>query len=206
MESCAACGKADFNLKACSACKLVKYCGVGCQAAHRSEHKKECMTRAAELFDAKLFAEPRRKEECPICCIPMPPNEREIFYMGCCGKHICIGCRCCLTRNSCPYCNARLSLSEEEANKRLFERIEKYNDPVAMNHLGSHYLRGKRGFPVDKSKAVELYERACELGSASANNNLANLYYNGEGVQADKKKRIHYYQVAAMMGHEVASC
>lgn len=83
-------------------------------------------------------------------------------------------------------------------------RIEKYNDPEAMNTVGSYYLRGKRGFPVDLSKAVEMFQRASELGSVEANNNLGNLYYNGEGVQMDKKKCIHYYQVAAMMGHEVA--
>ena len=46
---CAACGKADENLKACTACRLVKYCNRECQIAHRSKHKKECRKRAAEL-------------------------------------------------------------------------------------------------------------------------------------------------------------
>ena len=73
-----------------------------------------------------------------------------------------------------------------------------------MNSAGSYYHRGKRGFPVDLSKAVEMFQRACKLGSAEANNNLGNLYYSGEGVKMDKKMSIHYYQVAAMMGHEVA--
>ena len=90
MESCVACGKADTNLKACAACMLVKYCGVNCQLAHRSEHKHACRKRAAELFDVKLFAEPnaRGREECPICCRILPFDDTGICYMGCCGKNI----------------------------------------------------------------------------------------------------------------------
>ena len=42
---CAACGKGandDVKLKQCSACKLVAYCNVTCQKAHRKEHKEDC--------------------------------------------------------------------------------------------------------------------------------------------------------------------
>eukprot|EP00956_Cyclotella_meneghiniana_P040624 scaffold200883_cov96-Cyclotella_meneghiniana.AAC.1 len=72
MESCAACGKADVSLKSCKACKLVKYCGVDCQVAHRQMHKKACRIKAAELFDAQLFAQPQAKEDCPICMRMLP--------------------------------------------------------------------------------------------------------------------------------------
>ena len=46
---CASCGKADANLKACTACKLVKYCGVECQVTHRPAHKKACKKKVREL-------------------------------------------------------------------------------------------------------------------------------------------------------------
>ena len=49
MSTCAACGKASDNLKACTACRLVKYCNRDCQISHRAKHKKECRKRAAEL-------------------------------------------------------------------------------------------------------------------------------------------------------------
>ena len=39
---CAACGKSGDNLKACIACKQVKYCNVSCQKSHWPKHKKEC--------------------------------------------------------------------------------------------------------------------------------------------------------------------
>ena len=83
--TCAACGKADFNLKACSSCKLVKYCNVDCQRAHRSNHTKACKKKA-EFIDEKLFAEPPPREDCPICMIMVPCDEEESVYKSCCGK------------------------------------------------------------------------------------------------------------------------
>ena len=36
------------------------------------------------------------------------------------------------------------------------ERIERYNDPVAMTQLGCYYKCGDAGFSLDNAKAVEL--------------------------------------------------
>ena len=58
MLSCAACGKGGDGLKACTACKLVKYCNASCQRAHWSKHKKACKKRAAEIHDEALFKDP----------------------------------------------------------------------------------------------------------------------------------------------------
>ena len=206
MESCASCGKADVSLKSCNACKLVKYCGVDCQVAHRRAHKKACRKRAAELFDGKLFAEPPRREECVICCIILPLDEGEISYMACCGNSICKGCTYSLPRQHCPFCNTAAPRSGEESNRRLFERIEKYNDPEAIFMLGSWYAKGTHGFTVDLVKANELFQRASDLGYAGAHCNLAIAYSDGLGVQVDMKKAIHYYQMAAMMGDMDARC
>ncbi|EJK55161.1 hypothetical protein THAOC_25135, partial [Thalassiosira oceanica] len=55
---CANCGKEGndaVKLKNCTACLLVKYCGVDCQRAHRKQHKKACKERAAELKDEQLY-------------------------------------------------------------------------------------------------------------------------------------------------------
>ncbi len=55
MMRCASCGITDegdgVELKKCTACKLVRYCGVECQRKHRPEHKRACKKRAAELRD-----------------------------------------------------------------------------------------------------------------------------------------------------------
>lgn len=72
-DICANCGKGEDSsgsLKACAACKLVKYCNRECQIAHRSQHKKECKKRAVELHDEKLFESPPLEyEDCPICLL-----------------------------------------------------------------------------------------------------------------------------------------
>ena len=50
-RKCASCGKTEndegIKLKNCTACHLVRYCGVECQREHRPKHKKACKKRAA---------------------------------------------------------------------------------------------------------------------------------------------------------------
>ena len=63
MESCCAnCGAESgdaVKLKNCTACRLVKYCGVDCQKAHRGQHRGACKRRAAELKakDEQLYTQ-----------------------------------------------------------------------------------------------------------------------------------------------------
>ena len=83
VEACAHCGKHGSDtvkLKNCTACLLVKYCGVDCQRAHRTRHKKACKRRAAELKDEQLYCQGHERPEgdfCPICTMPIPlPMDR----------------------------------------------------------------------------------------------------------------------------------
>ena len=93
---CSNCGKGDESagdLKACTACKMVKYCNRECQIAHRPQHKKACKKRAAELYDEQLFFKvPPPPEECPICMLPLPMGDHVANFYSCCGKDICMGC------------------------------------------------------------------------------------------------------------------
>jgi len=122
VHCCADCGEeGGISLKACTACKFVKYCNADCQRNHWPTHKKLCKQRAAELHDKALFKDPPDKEDCPICFLPMSyellscvslspatitsvpifayaeANEElaaeatEVYY-SCCGKTICGGC------------------------------------------------------------------------------------------------------------------
>ena len=64
MLDCANCGKSMRMLVQFSSnCKMLKYCSRDCQKAHCKQHKRECMTRAAELHDEKLFKQ-RQPREC----------------------------------------------------------------------------------------------------------------------------------------------
>ena len=106
---CAACGKEDggsAGLKACAACKMIKYCDVSCQRAHRPAHKKACKVRAAELHDEALFKEPPAPGDCAICFLPNIEVMGEfttLHYKTCCGKTVCNGCQFanCKRRNTC---------------------------------------------------------------------------------------------------------
>ena len=91
--TCAACGsEGGDSLKACTACKLVKYCNRDCQITHRPTHKKICKRAekgklTAEDYDnlrqlAREAALKRTEDplknwvrpapvECPICMVPL---------------------------------------------------------------------------------------------------------------------------------------
>jgi len=210
---CANCGKgeeASIKLKACTACKLVKYCNRDCQIAHRSQHKKECRKRAAELRDEKLFRQPPPEEDCPICFIRLPSLPKGKVYMVCCGKVICAGC--CdapvydnqgnVVADLCPFCRTPPPTLDEFNNmiKRYKKRAE-MNDAYAIYKLGCMYRDGECGLPQDMDEALKLWHRAAKLGSAVSYHNIGYAYYDGIGVEVDLKKAAYYWGIAAMRGH-----
>ena len=215
-STCANCGKgeeAGISLKACTACKLVKYCSRDCQIAHRPQHKKECKRKAKELHDEKLFEQPPPLEDCPICMLRLPVLPSGRSYMPCCGKVLCMGCIHAVQSRAveagkreydiCPFCRTPTPESDDEVIKRLEKRTA-MNDPVAIRHLGNHYSKGSYGLPQNMAKALELWHRAGELGgigSADAYFNLSCAYREGNGVEVDEKKANHYQELAAIKGN-----
>lgn len=165
---------------------------------------KEAGREVVGVSDEKLYAELPPREECPTCCVTLPCDDDETRYMSCCGKIICCGCRYCLPREHCPSCNTVVPQSDEECNRRILERIEIYNDPVAMYILGQCYAEGTDAFPVDYEEAVGLFQRASELGSAQAHFNLGLAYKHGRVILADNEKSNHHYRMAAVKGSMTA--
>ena len=92
---CAACGIADIKLKTCG-CKLVQYCSVDCLRNHRSQHRKACQQRMAQIRarEEMLFRQPESNHlgDCPICWLPLPLDAGKTIQMKCCSKIICDGC------------------------------------------------------------------------------------------------------------------
>ena len=105
--------------------------------------------------------------------------------------------------NLCAFCREPKPTSAEEDIKRL-QKLMEVNNADAFSHFGGYYAQGIRGVPQDFPKANELYLRAAELGCGEAYNNLGYSYDNGEGVEMDKKKAIHFYELAAMNGSVTA--
>ena len=215
VSSCANCGKGEEEsnkLKNCTACMMVKYCNRDCQISHRSQHKKECKKRAAELHDEKLFKQPPPSEDCPICLLRMPTLRSGRKYMECCGKMICGGCSHAplydhlgnkVDNQKCPFCRTPQAYSDEVLNERLKKRVEA-KDPIAIFNMGVYYRDGEYGFQKDYTKALELFHRAAKLGYAAAYCGIGAAYLHGEGVEVDEneavQKVIHYYELAAMRG------
>ena len=204
--SCANCGKGEdssVDLKACTACKMVKYCNRDCQIAHRPQHKKECKKRAAELYDIELFKQPPPHEDCPICMLLLPSLFTGSKYSACCGKIICSGCIHAVEKRDggigiCPFCRTP-SPATDEAAEQIKKRAE-LDDADGIYSLGVCYSRGLHGLPQDYNKALELYHRAAELGHATSYYSIGISYLNGYGVERDEKKAIHYWELAAMGG------
>ncbi len=83
------------------------------------------------------------------------------------------------------------------------KRVEAH-DANALHVLGNHYATGSLGFQQDWNKALELYTHAAELGSSAAHYDIGVGYIKGQGIEIDKKIAKHYFELAAMAGHEYA--
>ena len=214
--TCAACGNEGEkdSMNTCNKCKMVHYCNAACKKKHKSKHKKKCDRRVAELHDDALFKEPPAREECPICFLPQPFDPRKAAFFPCCGKIICSGCIYSMVMEDikkgkeleeplCAFCRTPETSSDEEKNRMLKKLVEKGN-AAAYNKLASCYAQGTNGIPRDHQKAAELWLKAGELGCAEAYSQLGFLYYNGIGVEGDKKKAKHYWELAAMKGDVIA--
>ncbi|EJK52436.1 hypothetical protein THAOC_28284 [Thalassiosira oceanica] len=209
---CANCGKGSdaagtVKLRNCNACRLVKYCGVDCQRAHRKQHKKACKQRVAELKDEQLYSQGHERPEgdfCPICTLPIPlPMREHSVFMECCMKRICNGCAMASFKrgmSDCAFCRTTTADNEADTLAMIQTRVAK-KDPVAINNLGNSYFRGGLGLQKDMRGAVELYTEAAELGSIEALYNLGNAYDLGKGVQQDMAKAVEFWTKAAMEGH-----
>ena len=205
--NCAACGKEGGNLNTCNKCKTVKYCNAACKKKHRSKHKKACERRVAELHDQVLFREHPPTDDCPICFLPLPLDPGQTTFKSCCGKIICDGCILTMEEEARGRGKIGLCAFCREPNPRPDEEVERLKKLIEADHaytfyaLAGLYINGAMGMPLDRSKANELLLRAGELGCAVAYLILGNSYeYGIRGVEVDKKKAKHYWELAAING------
>jgi len=103
----------------------------------------------------------------------------------------------------CPFYRTPPPDLQKEEIERYKKRME-LNDATAIYNVGSFYARGTHGLPRNRAKALELWHRAGELGDARAYTNIGCAYDFGEGVEVDKKKAHHYFELAAKKGNVLA--
>jgi len=169
--------------------------------------------------------DPPPKRDCLICMLPVPWAQGlcgvVTSYQPCCGKTLCEGCMRASKgeiikgkmKDLCLFCRVPHPRSCNDVWKRIHKRM-KLKDAEAFNYKGLAHHHGTYGVPIDLNKEVELLEKAAELGSVTAYNTLASIYWEGRGlddgqtvrvlIERDAEKAVRYYKIAAMGGHEGA--
>ena len=162
--------------------------------------------KAAKLHDETLFKKPVPSEEddCPICFLPFPEDFQKRQYQVCCGTYICTGCIQAHWEDKdeldCPFCRMVAVHTDDEYIKRIEKRVD-VNDAEAINFLACKYSTGQKGLSQDHAKALDLWMKAAELGSAAAYRNIAAAYHDGRGVRQNSQKEKYYHEMAAIRGY-----
>ena len=185
----------------------------------------ELAVRAAkenEEHISELFAPPPPREECPICMLPLPIDDGNVLYVSCCSALLCCGCyganwrsiektneknakrKVPLVKLLCPFCREPDLTTTDEHLTRLEKWVDRDN-ARAMYALAGRYVTGKK-VPRDSRKALELYIRAAEFDSTSANAyyQIYVHYSDGIVVSKDVKKERIFMEIAARKGNPTA--
>lgn len=107
-------------------------------------------------------------------------------------------------RTSCPFCRepAKFRGEEKEMLNQLKKRAEG-GDPVAIKELGLRYYQGTFGLDRDLGKAMELFQRASDLGNAAAFGFLARMYEfdtNELGIACNPEKVLKCLELGTEAG------
>mmetsp|Transcript_36016 Transcript_36016/g.80965 ORF Transcript_36016/g.80965 Transcript_36016/m.80965 type:complete len:200 (-) Transcript_36016:42-641(-) len=117
-------------------------------------------------------------------------------------KRVCNGCVLATRKRGmrdCPFCRAPTP-KEEQVLAMIRKRVAA-GDPMATWYLGAQHEHGEFGLDKDVSGAVELHERAADLGVSAAHFNIGVMYMMGTEVEEDMDKAFRHYETAAMYGH-----
>ena len=135
---CANCGVAGVPLKACSRCKLVKYCDKDCQRQHwtKGEHQKFCIAvdKRKPQIDAatsNLLTEEFKGDECAICLSPLSQSNACLLPCSHSYHSECVAqLRKFGISQVCPLCRAELPAGPErvcEETTRRFVALQRKN-------------------------------------------------------------------------------
>ena len=97
---------------------------------------------------------------------------------------------------SLGYCYDQ-GVGTETNHVKMFECYQKAAEtghPAGIHNVGVSYFAGKGVENVDLTRAAEFYSRGADLGFSLSQMNLANMYYNGYGVEMDKEKAKDMYR------------
>ena len=201
-------------MKICGACERGRSDGAYSeeQRGRRQSVRRceECVVAGNQLALMKRGRTRSEEDDCPICQLPLPLEGKHITFQVCCMKLVCNGCILAAEKRGmidCPFCRAPLPERDSQLVAMIQKRVNA-GDPVAIHHLGHTYRTGDNGLEKDVTRAVELWERAAELGLKEAHNSLGCLYDEGTDVEMDVEKDIAkamlHWEAAAVKGDVLA--
>ena len=164
---------------------------------------QECVAAGNQLVLMKKGRTRAEEEECPICNLLLPLDAGQSMIKVCCMKVVCNGCLLAAQKrgmNDCPFCRTPRPTEDSQKLAMIQKRVDA-GDPLSICHLATKYRLGELGLEKDMTRAVELYERAAELGDKRAHYNLGVLYDEEAGVERDIATAFRHYEAAAMCGH-----
>ncbi|EJK68727.1 hypothetical protein THAOC_10070 [Thalassiosira oceanica] len=162
---------------------------------------KECVDAGNQLVLMKKGRTRSEEDDCPICSLPLPLDGKQSMFMTCCMTLVCNGCIVAAEKRGmdlCPFCRAPKPKMSQTVS--MIEKRVDAGDPVAICCRGSQYADGSLGLTKDVTRAIDLYERAAELGLKDAHCSLGNLYNEGTDVEKDPAKAIRHWEAAAVKG------
>lgn len=195
-------------MKICGACErdLPRESFSGKQWRLRKNLRRcsECVAAENELVLFTRGRERSEDDECPICSLLLPLDPKKSMLYTCCMKTICMGCAIeAGMTDDCPFCRMPGPDSYDEDLPRIQKRVNT-GDPVAINYLADCYLDGSYGLEKDMPKAIELLERAAELGFNRSHFKLGVVFdknTDDRGIDKDMVRAVEHYEFAAMRGH-----
>jgi TPR repeat protein len=94
------------------------------------------------------------------------------------------------------YFEKSIEFYEKRTKKDYYKRL-----PHSYFYLGVIYQYGEGGVKQDYKKAFQLFKKAADLGYASAQFGLAELYRYGDGVKKDVQTAVFWYKEAIKQGN-----
>ena len=200
-------------MKICGACERGRSDGAYSeeQRGRRQSVRRceECVVAGNQLALMKRGRTRSEEDDCPICQLPLPLEGKHITFQVCCMKLVCNGCILAAEKRGmrdCPFCRSPMPKTSQVVS--MIQKRFDTGDPMAIWHLGNKYRTGDNGLEKDVTRAVELWERAAELGLKEAHNSLGCLYDEGTDVEMDVEKDIAkamlHWEAAAVKGDVLA--
>ena len=161
--------------------------------------------RRGEIKSIELSPPYQYGEDCPVCCVRLPPEEEfsTAVYQPCCGIVLCNACD--LEQMTCAFCHTPSRTDDSELVQRYMDRINK-DDVRAIIEMADIYFTGRQGVPKNETKALQLFHRAADLGDAKACHRLGIKFTYGLAGCKSTSEGMRYLYMGAKKGDVAACC